>query len=234
MNYSLCSIYIWLCVCANHFRHRRLHAKSSNYTIRRKVWKQHWTWNILLGSPDLQVHNDLPLIHIFCINLDPVDPQGLQNNTTETLWPLHHCSPPAQHTPPTTVPHTVGTRSTPLLAQRGNYLRNQHICQRRARMFSSHTRAHPPPPAVPPAASSLFFQRCNNTWSLLEASRETARCSLSRLCRSCWSRRCWGGSWSPLSPAQQSPAAFSPQIGRCRATSVSLSEGIRGERWNIG
>lgn len=34
----------------------------------------------MIGSPDLQVHDDLPLIHILWVNLDPVDPKGLCNN----------------------------------------------------------------------------------------------------------------------------------------------------------
>lgn len=31
-------------------------------------------------SPNLQVHDDLPLVHIFSVNFDPVDPQGLDGN----------------------------------------------------------------------------------------------------------------------------------------------------------
>lgn len=34
----------------------------------------------IIDSPDLQVHDDLPPIHIFCINLDSIDPERLENN----------------------------------------------------------------------------------------------------------------------------------------------------------
>lgn len=39
---------------------------------------------VLLGSPDLQVHDDLPLVYILRVHLDPVDPQGLPDKHTET------------------------------------------------------------------------------------------------------------------------------------------------------
>lgn len=44
-----------------------------------------WDFARPLVSPDLQVHDDLPLVHILRVHLDPVDPEGLHDKThTET------------------------------------------------------------------------------------------------------------------------------------------------------
>lgn len=59
----------------------------------------------------------------------------------------------------------LSTSSTLFLTQRGNYLRNERICLRRARVFRSMpprptATPQPTPPAVPPAAGAVVFFVC--------------------------------------------------------------------------
>lgn len=70
-----------------------------------------YQWRTLWRSFDsryLEVHDDLSLVHIFCVDLDPVDPQGLHRNTKK-----HYscCATPVhQHNTDTSAPPQTPTR----------------------------------------------------------------------------------------------------------------------------
>lgn len=179
--------------------------------------------SFLLDSPDLQVHDDLPLVHILRVHLDPVDPEGLRHKHTEMQWAARQRRPDG----PPGAEHELDPPPDPA---RKLFTQQAHTSEAGRVRFVARCRPpappHPTPPAVPPAASAatcwdLFVcisQRCSDT-------EAAGRRSLSVRCRSCWSRRCWGASCSPLSPAPPSRGGPSPQTGRCRATSASPSEG---------
>lgn len=176
--------------------------------------KRIYRGKLLEDSPYLQVHDDLSLVHIFCINLDPVDPQGLHRNTGK-----HYscCTTPAhQHNNDTSTPPQTPTRlpqGWPL-----SWPRMETIYETSVYVSDVHVYVH-------------VLTSCDSAETTHD---QTERGSLCLLCRSCWSRRCWGGSWTPSPLARWSHGTVSPQTGRCRATSASLSEGEMGrKRWPL-
>lgn len=168
------------------------------------------------SSPDLQVHDDLSLIHIFRVNFDPIDPEGLQKtdrNIMVTSTPQTTPNTPSQ-------PHQGKSLSRPCV---------ETICA--ARMCVSdlcilYVFKLRPFPAVP---CHLLLVVCfvppGITHDHILAENPAATCSPCRPCQFWWSKRCWGGRGSLSPPAQWSHGTVFPQTGRCTATFASPSMG---------